>query len=115
MLKFVASTRRLARLRNLFTYCEAGVHQRIDENRMLVEMLQRDAAEFLEAHPWVVQTLRSQDSFLCAIAQELPPAGDRPFASEGCQAAPRARPPLLGGAQLDSASASGAPARGVQG
>jgi hypothetical protein len=47
---------RFARLRNLFTFFEAGVNQRIDENRMFAEMLQRDAAVFLAAHPWVVQT-----------------------------------------------------------
>ncbi|MGF6440343.1 hypothetical protein QF002_001152 [Paraburkholderia youngii] len=109
MLRFVASTRRLARLRNLFTFCEAGVHQRIDENRMLVEMLQRDAGAFLATHPWVVQTLRSQDTFLCAIAQELPPAGGRPFVRDDTPAVPRERPALLDGAQSNPSRAPRCP------
>lgn len=41
-----------------------GIYKRIDENRELLELLQREAPELLAKQPWVVSWLESQDGFL---------------------------------------------------
>ena len=44
-----------------------GIYKRIDENRELVELLQKEAPEFVYENPWVMGWLKSQDDFLCKI------------------------------------------------
>ena len=46
---------------------QGGIYKRIDENRELLELLQREAPEFLAKQPWVVGWLESQDGFLCDL------------------------------------------------
>lgn len=46
---------------------QGGIYKRIDENRELLELLQREAPELLAKQPWVVSWLESQDGFLCDL------------------------------------------------
>lgn len=49
-----------------------GVHKRLDENRELYQLLQRDAPEFLETHPWVANWFQSEDEFCRALIDAIP-------------------------------------------
>jgi len=49
-----------------------GIYKRIDENRELLELLQREAPELLAKQPWVVGWLESQDGFLCDLESAVP-------------------------------------------
>jgi hypothetical protein len=46
-----------------------GIYKRIDENRELLELLQREAPELLARQPWVEGWLASQDGFLMDLAK----------------------------------------------
>lgn len=50
-----------------------GIFKRIDENRELLELLQREAPALLAKQPWVVGWLASQDGFLCDLASVAQP------------------------------------------
>jgi hypothetical protein len=52
-----------------------GIYKRIDENRELLELLQRDAPELLAKQPWVVGWLESQDGFLRDLESAVTPTG----------------------------------------
>lgn len=52
-----------------------GIYKRIDENRELLELLQRDAPELLAKQPWVVGWLESQDGFLRDLESAVTPNG----------------------------------------
>lgn len=65
----VDSIRPLQKLEHVLRYSEAGIFKRIDENRELMELLQKDAPEFVHKHPWVMGWLESQDNFLSELAQ----------------------------------------------
>lgn len=58
---------------------EGGVYKRLDEIREFTELLQRDAPEFLAAHPWVLGWLQSSDNFLAELARAADPDHSRPF------------------------------------
>lgn len=45
-----------------------GAHKRVDENRELLQLLQTKAPAFLEAHPWVVGWIESNDEVFQALA-----------------------------------------------
>lgn len=47
-----------------------GVIKRIDENRELLELLQREAPGLLEAAPWVEGWFKRQDEFLTLLAEK---------------------------------------------
>lgn len=49
-----------------------GIYKRIDENRELLELLQREAPELLAKQPWVVSWLESQDGFLRDLESAVP-------------------------------------------
>lgn len=49
-----------------------GIYKRIDENRELLELLQREAPELLGKQPWVVGWLASQDGFLRDLEAAVP-------------------------------------------
>lgn len=51
---------------------EGGIYKRIDENRELLELLQREAPEMLARQPWIVGWLEAQDGFLCDLAAAVP-------------------------------------------
>ena len=46
-----------------------GVFKRIDENRELLELLQREMPDFVERHPWIEGWIKSQDEFLVELAK----------------------------------------------
>jgi hypothetical protein len=46
-----------------------GVHKRIDENRELLELLQKSAPEVLEKFPWVEGWIASHDQFFTELAK----------------------------------------------
>ena len=48
---------------------EGGVYKRIDENRELVELIQREAPQLFATHPWALGWLKSQDRFLVALSE----------------------------------------------
>lgn len=50
---------------------EGGVLKRIDENRELLELLYKDASDFIYDHPWVVEWFKSQDRFLLQLAEKI--------------------------------------------
>lgn len=52
-----------------------GLVKRIDENRELLELLQREAPDLLQAHPWMEGWIAGNDSFfvqLDSIVQARP-------------------------------------------
>lgn len=49
-----------------------GIYKRIDENRELLELLQREAPSLLATHPEAVSWLDSQDGFLRDIQAVVP-------------------------------------------
>lgn len=50
---------------------EGGVLKRIDENRELLELLYKDASDFIDDHPWVIEWFKSQDRFLLQLAEKI--------------------------------------------
>jgi hypothetical protein len=62
----------LSKVKSILGWTGGGVHKRIDENRELLELLQRDAPEFLAAHCWVEGWLASNDEFFSALASSVP-------------------------------------------
>lgn len=63
----------LARVMRLCTESDGsrGIWKRIDENRELLECLQKHAPEFLERCPWVDGWLGCQDAFLVSLKRLL--------------------------------------------
>ena len=59
------------RLQRILGQHHGGVYKRIDENRELLELLQRDAPALLAAQPWVIGWLKSQDLFLQELAATI--------------------------------------------
>lgn len=51
-------------LKKILGWHHGGIYKRIDENRELLELLQREAPELLAQQPWIVGWLESQDEFL---------------------------------------------------
>lgn len=51
---------------------DRGVLHRIDDNRALLELLQRAAPDLLREHPRIGTQLRAQDEFLEALARACP-------------------------------------------
>jgi hypothetical protein len=49
-----------------------GIYKRIDENRELLELLQRNAPDLLTKQPWIVNWLESQDEFLSDLEAAVP-------------------------------------------
>ncbi len=62
----------LSRVKSILGFVEGGVHKRIDENRELLELIQRDAPEFLATHPWVENWVASNDAFFISMASAAP-------------------------------------------
>ena len=66
------STDLLSKVKTILGWTGGGVHKRIDENRELLELLQRDAPEFLASHGWVEGWLSSNDEFFVSLASNVP-------------------------------------------
>lgn len=56
-----------------------GIYKRIDENRELLELLQREVPELLVRQPWIISWLESQDGFLCDLEAAVPLIDDVQF------------------------------------
>lgn len=62
----------IAQFRQILGRNNGGVYKRIDENRELLELLQREAPDFLAKHFEVVGWLKSQDEFLRELEAVAP-------------------------------------------
>ncbi len=62
----------LARVRQILGFSGGGVHKRIDENRELLELLQKEAPELLAKHFWIEGWLASNDEFFVDLAGAVP-------------------------------------------
>lgn len=62
----------LSRVKSILGFVGGGVHKRIDENRELLELLQRQAPDFLASHSWVEGWLAANDGFLLTLASTVP-------------------------------------------
>lgn len=51
---------------------QGGIYKRIDENRELLELLQREVPELLAKQPWVESWLEAQDGFLRDLESAVP-------------------------------------------
>lgn len=67
-------------VRRVLERSQGGIYKRIDENRELLEHMQRYAPEYLDAHPWVAGWIKAQDEFLLELiaAAEIKPAHIHP-------------------------------------
>lgn len=70
---------RLSQIRHLCRTGERGVFKRIDQNRELLELLQKENPDLLRRCPWVESWIASQDSFLVDLARLI-------YAGEGAAA-----------------------------
>lgn len=61
----------LERIKDVCRQSARGVFKRIDENRELLELLQREAPELLNRCPWIVGWIEGQDIFLTDLAHGL--------------------------------------------
>lgn len=55
---------RTKKLSQVIEKVSGGIYKRIDENRELFELLEREGGEFYEKHPWIKNWLLMQDEFL---------------------------------------------------
>lgn len=72
MFSFFASSSAIKKIRIIIARHYGGIYKRIDESRELLELLQTEAPEFLEAHPWVSGWIDCNDGFLTDIEQAIP-------------------------------------------
>jgi len=66
--------RRTTSLQHAVGFVSGGVHKRIDENRELLELLLREAPDFMQRNFWVEGWLRGHDDFFVAIEKAVPVA-----------------------------------------
>ena len=72
---------RLRAIESVMRFSGGSVFKRIDENRELLDLLQRKAPEFLQKNSWVALWIESHDEFfteLAKAAQMQPPPGHEP-------------------------------------
>lgn len=62
----------MKRVRQILGFSGGEVHKRIDENRELLELLQREAPDLLAKNFWIEGWLHSNDDFLCDLAAAVP-------------------------------------------
>ena len=60
---------RLRAIESMMKFTGGGIFKRIDENRELLELLQRESPEFLQKHPWVNLWIEAQDEFFTELAK----------------------------------------------
>ena len=60
---------RLRAIESVMKFTGGGIFKRIDENRELLELLQRESPEFLQKHPWVNLWIEAQDEFFTELAK----------------------------------------------
>jgi len=81
---FFRKRTRLRDMNSVMRFLGGGVFNRIDENRELLELLQRESPEFLQKHPWVNGWMEAHDEFYTELVkaaqmQPLPGHDPRPF------------------------------------
>ena len=59
-------------LQRVLGHVGGGIHKRVDENRELLELLQREAPDLLVKNPWVVGWIKANDDFLTEIGKSVP-------------------------------------------
>lgn len=67
----ISQEKRLEKVRKTLGWTGGGVNKRIDENWELLELLQREAPEFMEKHPWVRGWFRSHDDFFQELTKNV--------------------------------------------
>jgi hypothetical protein len=60
---------RLRAIESVIRCAGGGVFKRIDENRELLELIQRESPEFLRKNSWVISWLKSHDDFFTELAK----------------------------------------------
>jgi hypothetical protein len=64
----IKAKRQLAAIQEVVAQSARGIHKRIDENRELLETLQRDFPHLLSSYWWIEGWVESQDQFLTDLA-----------------------------------------------
>lgn len=62
----------MKRVQKILGWSGGGVHKRIDENRELLETLQREAPDLLKSHYWIECWIKQNDEFFVDIAEAVP-------------------------------------------
>lgn len=62
----------MKRVQKVLGWSGGGVHKRIDENRELWELLQREAPDLIKSNSWIEGWLKCNDEFFCDLANEVP-------------------------------------------
>lgn len=65
---FLGAFGRFAQVKKLCRSNGRGIYKRIDENRELLELLQRESPDLMKRCPWIEGWLESQDHFLVELA-----------------------------------------------
>lgn len=68
---FLLIFQRFRKVEALCAHPNNSVYKRIDENRELLELLQRESPELLKRCFWIESWLQSQDEFLAELAHLL--------------------------------------------
>lgn len=68
-MSFYKKMKELKKIKFVLGRHQGGVHKRIDENRELLMLLQKEVPELLEQKPWVYQWIKSKDDFLVDLSQ----------------------------------------------
>ncbi|MDY0273742.1 MAG: hypothetical protein RBR37_14805 [Advenella sp.] len=68
-MNFLKKLKELKKIKCILGWHHGGVHKRIDENRELLMLLQKEVPALLEQKPWVYQWLKSNDDFLMDLSQ----------------------------------------------
>ena len=67
--RFLKNHRKMHNINTIIQHVGGGVFKRIDENRELLELMQKEAPEFLKKHSWVYLWIDAQDNFLTELAK----------------------------------------------
>ena len=62
----------MKRVKKILGWSGGGVHKRIDENRELLELLQREAPDLLKHNRWIEGWLKANDEFFNDLAETVP-------------------------------------------
>ena len=66
------SAKTLEKVQQILGYSGGGVNKRIDENRELLELLQKEVPDLLERNYWIEGWLKSHDEFFYDVLEAVP-------------------------------------------
>lgn len=69
---FFKNSRMVQKVRDILGFSGGGIHKRIDENRELLELLQREAPDLLAKNFWIEGWLGANDKFFSDLAAAVP-------------------------------------------